>query len=1042
MTCSHCGRDTPTVSGRCTSCGAVLDGVVLFDGSTASGATVLGGRADETRLGAAAPEPARPSGAGVPDETRLSAASSPDETRLAVPSATGPRPDTPAEPIAVGLPFGTRYQVIRELGIGGMGAVYQAWDQELSVVVALKVIRPEVAANPEAARMLERRFKQELLLARQVTHKNVVRIHDLGEINGVKYITMPFIEGEELGTILKREGKLPVRQVLRVARTMASGLAAAHAAGVVHRDLKPANIMIDADGEAMIMDFGIARSTGAYAKSGDAEPRGGMPSIAGGHTLVGMIVGTVEYMAPEQAKAQPVDHRADIYAFGLILYDLLVGRARQTRAESALAELTSRTMAPPPSARSIDPEIPEHVDQIITRCIQPDAAARYQTTPELVADLERLDADGNLLPIVRRLTWRMVAGVATLFVATLGTTWWLARGPAVPVQHDPISVVIADFQNNTGDMTFDRVLEPTLKRALEDATFINAYDRTGMGALGVRPPEKLDEAAARDIALKQGVGVVLSGSLDRQDDRYEISIKAIQSVTGNVITTAKGRASDKNQILAAGSKLMVTVRKALGDDTSDAAQMYAVNSVSASSLEVMRHYVAGREAAAGNNFEEARGHFLKAIEVDPKFGLGYLNLSIMSQNLGNLQEAEKHIQRAVSLLAGMTERERYGVRGRLYQLTGDYQQCVKEFGEMVGRYAADANSRLILAQCSSFLRKLPNAVNETRQLVKLLPKRPVYRVNLALYESYAGNFQAGEQEAREVLKLGSTQWGLFSLAFAQIGQGQLRQAAETYQELAKVNAQGASQAASGLGDLAVAEGRFSDAVRILEKGAQADLAANNADPAAAKFTSLAHAHLLLRQNRQAIAAADKALANSKAVKTRFLAARVLIAAGETARAQKLAAELASEPQAEPQAYAKIIEGGAAMTNGNPQQAIKALGEANTLLDTWIGHFDLGRAYFEAALQGTKGTGLRALDDFAKADSEFDRCVKRRGEALSLLLDEEPTYGYFPPAYYYQGRVREELKTEGFADSYRAYLTIRGQSTEDRLLADARRRAGS
>ncbi|MGH9328896.1 MAG: serine/threonine-protein kinase, partial [Vicinamibacterales bacterium] len=307
---------------------------MLFDSTTASGTPILTGQSGGVRSPSVEmPDETRLSGADAPDESRPSNASLGDETRLAVGSDTAPRPGASAEPIAVGHPFGNRYQIIRQLGVGGMGAVYQAWDQELSVVVALKVIRPEVAADPQAARMLERRFKQELLLARQVTHKNVVRIHDLGEINGVKYITMPYIEGEDLSSILKREGKLTVRNVLKMARTMASGLAAAHSAGVVHRDLKPANIMIDADGEAMIMDFGIARSTGAYAGSGDV-PRGGMPSIAGGHTLAGMIVGTVEFMAPEQAKAQEVDHRADIYAFGLILYDLLVGRTRQTRAES------------------------------------------------------------------------------------------------------------------------------------------------------------------------------------------------------------------------------------------------------------------------------------------------------------------------------------------------------------------------------------------------------------------------------------------------------------------------------------------------------------------------------------------------------------------------------------------------------------------------------------------------------------------------------------------------------------------------------------
>src|SRR5262245_40165910 len=172
-----------------------------------------------------------------------------------------PLPSAETGPLVPGQNFGERYHIIKLLGLGGMGAVYQAWDQELGVIAALKVTRPEIAADPEAAAMIERRFKQELLLARQVTHKNVVRIHDIGEVDGIKYITMPFIEGEDLASMIEREESLSVQKGLKIARSLISGLAAAHAVGVVHRDLKPANLMIDADGEALITDFGIARST-------------------------------------------------------------------------------------------------------------------------------------------------------------------------------------------------------------------------------------------------------------------------------------------------------------------------------------------------------------------------------------------------------------------------------------------------------------------------------------------------------------------------------------------------------------------------------------------------------------------------------------------------------------------------------------------------------------------------------------------------------------------------------------------------------------
>jgi tetratricopeptide (TPR) repeat protein len=250
-----------------------------------------------------------------------------------------------------------------------------------------------------------------------------------------------------------------------------------------------------------------------------------------------------------------------------------------------------------------------------------------------------------------------------------------------------------------------------------------------------------------------------------------------------------------------------------------------------------------------------------------------------------------------------------------------------------------------------------------------------------------------------------------------------------YEGLGKLGPEGGSFTASGLADLAIYEGRFSDAERILAKGAADDLTSGIPDRAARKLTTLADVHLLRQQKAAAAAAAEKALSSSQAVKIRFLAARVFLEAGAAARTKTLAAGLAAELQAEPQAYGSIIEGLTALNAGDARQAIKVLTAANTLLDTWIGHYYLGRAYLEAGA-------------FPQADSEFDRCIKRRGEALALFLDEEPTYGYFPTVYYYQGRVREGLKSTKFAESYGAYLDMRGKSTEDPLVQDVRKRVAA
>jgi tetratricopeptide (TPR) repeat protein len=298
-------------------------------------------------------------------------------------------------------------------------------------------------------------------------------------------------------------------------------------------------------------------------------------------------------------------------------------------------------------------------------------------------------------------------------------------------------------------------------------------------------------------------------------------------------------------------------------------------------------------------------------------------------------------------------------------------------------------------------------------------------LNLAFFSSFAGDFQTGEREARAALEISPGEVAQLNLGEAQIGEGKLSEAAETYHGLEKFGARGASLATAALADLALYQGHFSQAARLLEQGAAADLQVKTPENATNKFAALAYAQLLQGQNRAAVGSAEKALANGQTLQVRFLAGRVFAEAGEKAQAQKMADSLSKEAEIEPQAYAKIIAGKLALKEGDSGLAIKDITDANNLLDTWIGRFELGRAYLEAG-------------QFAEADSEFDRCIKRRGEALEMLMDNTVTYGYLPYVYYYQGRVRQGLKTPAFADSYRAYLSTRGQSTEDPLVAEVRK----
>src|SRR5258708_12636216 len=258
---------------------------------------------------------------------------------------------------APGTLLGARYRVLRVLGQGGMGAVYQARDQELDRIIALKVIRPELASNPS----ILQRFKQELILSRNVTHKNVVRIFDLGEADGTRFITMEYVEGEDLRGILRRKGKFSAKTTVTIIQQICRALEAAHAEGVIHRDLKPQNVMRDPQGRAAVMDFGLARSL-----------------ESDGMTQTGALVGTLEYMSPEQALGASLDQRSDLFAVGLIFYELLTGKAPY-KADTPIANLMKRTHERAIPASDVDASMPVSLSVIVSRCLECDTKCRYPT---------------------------------------------------------------------------------------------------------------------------------------------------------------------------------------------------------------------------------------------------------------------------------------------------------------------------------------------------------------------------------------------------------------------------------------------------------------------------------------------------------------------------------------------------------------------------------------------------------------------------------------------------------------------------------------
>src|SRR6266404_931923 len=542
--------------------------------------------------------------------TPLPGIDSPETLNDATRAWTEPISQQKAKAAATGESFepGTvlagRYEIIALLGQGGMGAVYKAHDTELDRFVALKLIPPELARNPE----ILKRFKQQLLLARQVTHKNVIRIFDLGQADGFKFITMDFVEGQDLHRLLLEKGKFPPEQAARIMLQICRALEAAHAEGVIHRDLKPQNIMLDASGRILVMDFGIARS--AY-----------LP----GMTQTGALIGTPEYMSPEQGRGEALTERSDLFSMGIIFYELLTGKSPY-HSDTPLATLWKRMTEKVTPPVVLDPTLPQALSNIVVKALEIEPKNRFASAREMAQQLEvwlgpSAGGETIFLPAPRiKPYWKWASAALGVLLVTSVIAFRL-RGPAKPkAAHAPVSVLVADFTNHTGDPIFEDTLEPMFNVALEGASFINAYSRSTARNLAKKlphPSDKLDEESARLIGVSQGLSAVVTGSLTLRGDAYKLSVEALDARTGNSIATAEITARGKDELLRDIPKLAAPLRKALGDTTPVAAQLAVSGPFTAASLEVVHQYSLAMNQVYAGKTAEAYQSFSKAVELDP-----------------------------------------------------------------------------------------------------------------------------------------------------------------------------------------------------------------------------------------------------------------------------------------------------------------------------------------------------------------------------------------------------------------------------------------
>ena len=939
-----------------------------------------------------------------------------DWSAASVSRASAQQSRTATDELAPGTVLGGRYEVLQLLGRGGMGAVYKAHDKELDRTVALKLIRPDLARNPE----MVKRFKQELILARQVTHKNVIRIFDLGQSEGIKFITMDFVEGQDLRALLRVRGKLPPNEAASIMLQICRALEAAHGEHVIHRDLKPQNIMLDQKGRVHVMDFGIARSVHVP-----------------GMTQTGALIGTPEYMSPEQARGENLDQRSDIFSLGVIFYEILTGK-NPYPSDVPLATLWKRIQEPVTPPLKLEPSLPIALNGIVVKALQIEPHGRFASAREMAHQLEiwlgpSAQSSAIFLPAPRTThywKWASVALGALLIVAVVA---FRLKGPVKPPPvHAPVSVLVADFANTTGDSIFDETLEPPLSVALEDASFISSFNRNQAKKIAAQlqpGASSLEETTARLVGVREGIPFVVAGLIGRKGSGYEVRARALEAATGKILFEVNETAADKKGVLGVVGKIAAKTRRALGDTTPESAQVSAAGTFTTNSLEAAHAYALAQDLQWGGKWIEAIPLYEQAVQLDPDLGRAYAGLASTSANIGRRKDVDKYYELALAHIDRMSDREKYRTRGGYYLAKREPHKAIQEYSALVQQFPSDAAGYSNLALAYFYLRDMRKATEEGRHAVALAPKGLIQLDNLALYAVYAGDFSTAADTARRVIAQNpSFELAYSALAMAQTGQGQLADADLTYQKLQTISALGADMAAMGQADLLLYQGKTKDAIALLQK---ANGGSTKMDDSTLAAHSLREAEAKLAAGRASEATADakSALGHDNGAISQFAAGRIFVEAGQYALVQGLVSQLSGRLDPDSQAYGKLLEGEMSLKRGDARRAIALFLEEQKISDTWIGRLDLGRAYIEAGA-------------FTEADSELENCLKRRGEASAIYLDDVPTFRILPPVYYYLGRAQEGLKSPAAVESFKTFLAIKKNGDEAGLVKDAERRAAS
>jgi serine/threonine protein kinase/Flp pilus assembly protein TadD len=696
----------------------------------------------------------------------------------------------------------SRYRIIEKLGSGGMGEVYLAEDTRLGRKVALKLLAEELTQNRDRLN----RFDQEAYAASALNHPNILTIYELGDEGGRHFIATEFVDGE---TLRKRLAGPPMdlADVLNIGIQIAGALEEAHAAGIIHRDIKPENVMIRRSGHVKVLDFGLAKLMERPADDTDTEA----VTRALVQTDAGMVLGTSQYMSPEQARGKPVDVRTDIWSLGVVLYEMATGRppfSGETKTDVIVAIAKND---PSPVAR-FAPNAPPEFEWIVLKALRKDAAERYQTIRELESDLKKLkqriefqsELERSMAPhhlsasfssaadtemeqamarntksaatpalatsdlsqatqtrassaeyvvgeIKRHKMGVVLAALLILIGAAAIVYFSVIRKKNVLTEKD--TILLADFTNKTGDPDFDDTLKQALAVQLGQSPFLNIFSedrvRDQLKLMNISPDTRITREIGKDICARQSIKAMLLGSISGVGTHYVVLLDAVNSQTGDVIASEQFEADGKEQVLKLLGSAASRLREKLGESLVTIKAFDApIENVTTSSLDALRQYSLGMQAHLKADYSHAIPFYQAALQIDPNFAIAHARLAYCYNNQKSFQASRDESIRAYELRDRVSERERFIITSSYYGgVTGQWDEQIKELDKWKATYPHDWEPLNLLSNRYTTVGPFELAASEGNKAIELNPNDARAYVNVGVAYIELNKFE----EAKKIL---------------------------------------------------------------------------------------------------------------------------------------------------------------------------------------------------------------------------------------------------------------------------------------------------